>query len=297
MKTLIITWVCLMTTLGLPACDICSCSSGANYFGLLPAFQKSFIGIRYNYLSARSKHLDLLEANSYDFDTYQQYQFWGRLVVKQRLHLYAFLPYKITEQKNENETTQLHGIGDLSLIANIMLIKPKSKICTHALLIGGGIKIPTGKYNQLHDGLMIHQNLQNGTGSYDFPANLIYTLRYKKIGINLELGYVHNQKNLIAFRYGDKQTALLNCFRWIQKRSLSIMPQMGAAFEQTKPDYSLGEAVDYTGAYSTWTNLGIDFYLQKISLNARVQIPFWQQINHGYTNNNIRISTNLIYLF
>ena len=36
------------TTVAL-ACDVCGCSAGGNYFGILPRFGKHFLGIRYQY--------------------------------------------------------------------------------------------------------------------------------------------------------------------------------------------------------------------------------------------------------
>ena len=55
------------------ACDVCGCSLGGNYFGILPMFNKNFVGIRWSQAEfhsyiAPTQYLAAQQSN----DTYQK---------------------------------------------------------------------------------------------------------------------------------------------------------------------------------------------------------------------------------
>ncbi|TXI71256.1 MAG: hypothetical protein E6Q41_00520, partial [Cyclobacteriaceae bacterium] len=65
------------------ACDVCGCSLGGSYFGILPQFNKNFVGLRWSqarfhaYMNHQSGYLSEETSN----DTYRKLELWGRYYV------------------------------------------------------------------------------------------------------------------------------------------------------------------------------------------------------------------------
>lgn len=69
MRTLFLTVALLAFGSVASACDVCGCSIGGNYFGILPQFHRHFVGIRYSEQSFRSAHsLSAARLGNYDSD-------------------------------------------------------------------------------------------------------------------------------------------------------------------------------------------------------------------------------------
>src|SRR5690606_27918783 len=97
----------------------------------------------------------------------------------------------------------------------------------HNLMAGGGIKLATGNYQNSSEGELLNPNLQLGSGSYDFLANIIYTIRYNKIGINTDVTYKYNTENKNHFKFGNKIGASARLFTILKIKECAIMPNAG----------------------------------------------------------------------
>lgn len=177
------------------ACDVCGCSVGGNYFGILPQFQQNFVGVRYQQRSFSSEHLTLFpgEEPLRTQEAFHTTEIWGRYVPHPKVHLFAFVPYNFFTKDEENIHSVVSGIGDVSLMAHYIVLNngnESKRKWKQALQIGIGIKMPTGKSNhiQSHSGLLI-PSLQAGTGAFDLPFSAIYTIRNGKWGANAEANY------------------------------------------------------------------------------------------------------------
>lgn len=294
-----IAWVMVLVLMAYQAksCDVCGCGASNNQLGILPKFQKNFIGFKTQYIGfeSRSHH-----SNDNSIESKEQFiiaQLWGRYVLSNRIHLFAFLPYKISQRSVNNITTNVQGIGDASLMANIIIINIQKDIWKQALQIGGGVKLPTGKYKIIEDGLLLHSNIQPGTGSIDIPMNMQYTLRYKAIGMNAEMNYTVNGSNKMHNTFGNKSTSTLRFFAWKQIKNISILPNIGISYEHAQKDFTSNELQQYTGGNSTVANIGLDLYYKNIGLNLLFQKSVSQNLGDGYIQAQPRLAANISYLF
>jgi hypothetical protein len=64
----------------------------------------------------------------------------------------------------------------------------------HTWQVGGGVKLPTGKYNTNNNG-SVNPSFQLGTGSWDYLLATEYIVRRKQFGLNTMLNYVIKTEN------------------------------------------------------------------------------------------------------
>lgn len=291
----------LMLSASLHACDMCGCSAGGNSFGLLPGYQKHFIGLRYQNTSFTSKaHEGSNEVHKESSEYYQSLQLWGRAVLHPKWHAFVFVPYKLNQRKEGNEHVSIHGLGDISLLLNYVLLNTGNQDSSNTkqfLQCGGGIKLPSGKFDAIHQGIMLNENMQIGTGSIDIPLMAMYTLRHKKSGLNIEANYSMNTSNKYQFHFGNKLSTSCKLLRWMQKKEFTFLPQIGAGFEYSQIDKRQNKTVENSGAQVVLANAGMDMYYRNYSLAVQVQQPVVQEIGHGLIQNKTRMNVNFIYLF
>ncbi len=287
MKKYILVWLFLILQPAvLPACDICGCGAGNYYFGIMPQFHKNFVGFRYRYSSFQS-HVGMASM----FATREQFQtteLWGRYYLHPKVQLLAFMPYSFNTQTDTQATRHLQGLNDAVINANYSLFKTKEDTIIHTwkhnLLVGGGIKLPTGKYNyEPTDATQVaNPNFQLGTGSIDFLLNLTYTIRYKRLGISTDLSYKMNTKNNKSYLFGNRLTSNIALF-YVQKvKKLGVMPYMGIYTEYSGQDARAGKVLTDTGGHWIAQTTGLELYYQRFSIGANYQIPLNQRLAKGH---------------
>jgi len=192
MKKIILTILVLTITFSSFACPFCGCGVGNFYLGLLPDFQKRFIGLRYQYLPYQTN----VKGGEGEFskDYYHTIELWGGINLGKKWQVLGFIPYQINYQNTDDGIKTLSGISDVSALANYKLLDKtkmgEGRSTSQQLWIGGGIKLPTGKYQidpnnpntELGD-----VNSQAGTGSVDFLLNSSYNVRFNKVGVTHRL--------------------------------------------------------------------------------------------------------------
>ncbi len=301
MKNVVFGVVMLCMAIPSFACDICGCASGGSSMGILPRFQQSFVGIRAQSQDFYSKpHNAQGEQYASSHEQFRSFEIWGRYNVHKRIQLFGFLPYRFNLRETGGKTLRTQGVGDLQFLLNYVILNtPMSSLSAtrHSMQIGGGIKLPLGQSDLVKDGLFVHQNMQIGTGSYDLPLNLIYTMRHKKNGLNAEINYRINGENRLSYAFGNKFSSTFRYLRWIEKKAVTFLPQAGFNAEQADIDRQSKLSVEYTGGHALSATAGCDAYFRKIALGLQLSQPLYQQLGNGYTRGKTRISANIIYLF
>ena len=287
------------------ACDVCGCSASNQYLGILPKANLNFIGFQYQYNSFTSDHPSLFEhrPNEHGKDYYNTFQIWGRYNVCNRLQLFAFVPYRYNIQLLDTASTISSGLGDVSILANAVLIKEDATGdgWQQQLLAGGGIKLPTGKYTGItamdKQGL---PNMQPGTGSWDFIINSNYTVRRKSVGMNVDAAYTITMPNSESYKYGNRINAGVLGFYAIKRKAMTILPQAGIRYEYTLHDYDNFDRRwlnEQSGGYMCFATAGVQAYYKQLGLRLTYQIPVSQQYATGYVTATQKVDAGVFFLF
>lgn len=281
------------------ACSVCGCGVGNYHYGILPQFRKNFVGIRYRHSSYVST-LDDSHANTYSYETFHGAELWGRFYPTKRIQAFLFVPFNFNERKEGTKVSTLNGLGDVVISANYTLISTYDSLDSelkHNLLIGGGVKLPTGEYRAIENGLTVNQNFQLGTGSLDFLFNLMYTIRHKNLGFNTELSYSLNTTNKDEYKFGNAARGGLAAFYIFKLNQLTIMPNVGISWEIFQNNKQFGESFSDTGGWASLYNAGAEIYYRNVAFGFSYSTPAGQKLFSGKVASNDRVTAHFTIMF
>jgi len=301
MKTLLLTITIffVVTTSALFACNVCGCGVANYHYGILPQYAKNFIGLRYRYRSYQST-LEAGHDAPFSNETFQTAELWARFYPLRRLQTFIFLPYNFNERVEGKKITRLSGIGDAVISANYNIFNTYDSMnakVKQSLLLGGGIKLPTGQFQAIQDGLTVNQNFQLGTGSVDFLLNMIYTIRIKKVGFNGEFTYNINTTNRDDYRFGNTSRSGLSSFYIANAGKVTVMPNAGVSVETFRDNKQFGEAFTDTGGWAMLYNAGVESYYNQIAFGVTYSHPGKQDLFNGKVASYDRISMHVTFMF
>ncbi|MBL7834580.1 MAG: hypothetical protein JNK18_11530 [Cyclobacteriaceae bacterium] len=288
MKKIFFISLALLAAHGTMACDVCGCSLGGSYFGILPQFNKNFVGLRWSqarfhaYMNHQSDYLKPETSN----DTYQKLELWGRYYVNKRIQLFAFIPYSFNSMKGTEQVVSSHGLGDITVIGNYLLLntgEDKTKKFKHTWMAGAGVKLPTGDSNLEDKGVLVNPNFQLGTGSLDFLLSTVYTLRYQKAGLSVESGYKINTRNRNDYVFGNQFHASSQVFYWQNAGVFAFLPNAGVYFEQAAKHRDGTILQANTGGSSVQLMAGLETYVKGFTVGFTYKHP----VNQHYNSDNI----------
>lgn len=295
--------VMLVSALPVGACDVCGGASGGQTLGLLPSFSRHFAGIQYTYGGVESKHPSLFSGlpEEHSVQYTNSLQVWGRYKAGKNLQFTAFVPY-IHNTYNDGKSLSAEGVGDITLMAGYVLLRPGEGKLTHSLMAGAGVKLPTGRYTGIteRDQLGL-PNIQPGTGSYDIPVNINYTLRHRTGGLNADVTYLLTTANRDNYKYGNRLSASLLYFYTLPGDRFSILPQAGFRLEQALHDYT-----DYkqqllnkqSGGYMLFASGGVQaYYNDKIGGRLLLHLPVSYHYASGYVTPRAKVEAGVFFIF
>ncbi|HEX6224511.1 MAG TPA: hypothetical protein VFZ52_08875 [Chryseolinea sp.] len=300
MKKLIILLIIQMTFLtSSDACSVCGCGVGSYHYGILPQFRKNFVGLRYRHSSYVST-LDDSHAEKYSYETFQTAEVWGRFYPTKKLQAFVFIPFNFNDRTEGTGITKLRGLGDIVISANYNVINTydsSNSRLQHNLLVGGGLKLPTGEFRALENGLTVNQNFQLGTGSLDFLFNLIYTIRLKNAGLNTELSYSVNTTNADKYKFGNATRTALTAFYVFRAGAFTIMPNGGLSTEFFEDNKQFGESFPDTGGWAFFCTAGAEIYYRNLAVGLSYARPGQQQLFSGKVEANSRLNAHVTIMF
>lgn len=301
-KQIILTFSLLFLGTATYACDICGCGVGSYYIGILPEYNKRFIGLRYQHKTLQTHLGPQGQVTPLTTDeTYQTAELWGGWNFGKRFRALAFVPYNFNQRSSQAESGAKNGLGDIAVMAYYNLFTNSSslssKLLVHSLWLGAGIKLPTGTYEP-SEKLAVQEspnNFQLGTASTDFTLNAAYDVRLNDLGINLNVNYKMNTENKYQYRYGNKLTTnalLYYKFRLFHK--FTIAPNAGVLYETATKDVENNKYnVDVSGGYSTSLVTGFEFATNKFSFGANYQNVVAQELANQRANAGNRLMLHL----
>lgn len=303
MRSLFLTLALLALSSAASACDVCGCSIGGNYFGILPQFHRHFVGLRYSEQSFRSAHsqraADLGQFNSEEH--FRTVDVLGRFYPIRRLQVLVLLPYHDFQRRESGVLTQSKGLGDASVMGNFLLFDTGDSLqrrWQHSLTLGGGLKLPTGQYSQRDkEGQILHENLQPGSGTVDFMLSAAYTLRRGAWGFTADVLGRINTTNRNQYHFGNRISSSAKFFYWKKFRRLSLLPNAGVFSDLADLSRDGKSYVEGTGGNIALATLGMDVYTGHFSFGATLQQPFVQEMGGGRIQAKTRWMATLNYLF
>jgi hypothetical protein len=279
------------------ACDVCGCAVNTPNWMLLPQFYGHFIGLNNQFSQFQTSHLlnDGTRESSQEF-------FYGtdlrlRYRIRPRLMLLASVPFQFSNQKTETTSQNFGGIGDVSLMSTYVLIQRKDSMRSwkHDLQVSGGVKLPSGRYQQLSDNFILNPNLQAGTGSVAALLSLNYSLRNEKWTLQWLYSGRINGANPQRYKFGNRHGIQANAMRWIKWGSFSFIPQMGISFEMMDMDYHGIVKLDQSGGKQLLMPLGFFWQKGRYIVQAQYSQPLW--LSNKAINLKTRMQLNIFYSF
>ncbi len=281
------------------ACDACG-GPGSQFVGILPQFHRHFVGLRGHFRTFHTAHSPAEAPTPEQFMTFEA---WGRFYPTRRLQLFAFVPYNHFTRQVPNATAFVnHGLGDVSITANYLLINTGDSLLVpykQSLVVGGGLKLPTGRFrDRSGEGQALLPNLQMSSGSVDFLLSANYTLRRGRFGTNVEAGARVNTPNADGYRLGHRVNAAVRAFWWQPLgRGYALMPQTGMLYDYGAQDRQDGSRVSMTGGGLLAASVGLDLYLGPILVGASGQLPLASDLNGGMVSPGSRWTVQLAVMF
>jgi len=288
----------VLTTVDSHACNVCGCGVGNYHYGILPQFRKNFVGVRYRY-STYTSRLDDSHVNPYSHETFQTAELWGRFYPARKIQAFIFVPFNFNERNEGTDVKNVKGLGDIVLSANYNVLNTYDSLAAvkHNLLVGGGVKLPTGEFQAIENGLTVNQNFQLGTGSIDFLVNLIYTIRYKNIGLNSEFTSTINTMNSDEYRFGNTARAGLTAFYVLRSGALTLMPNVGMSGAFFNDNEQFGVEFPDTGGWASLVNVGTEIYYRGTAFGFSYSHPGKQGLFNNKVTANDRVSMHLTFMF
>lgn len=283
------------------ACDVCGCANSGSYFGLMPQSHKSIVGVRYNHMYFET-HPDSKILRT--AETFNIAELYARFFPIKRVQVMAFVPYRFDRQSTSAITKTNSGLGDISVLANYNLFNTfmdgsgSSKV-THTLLVGGGIKLPTGKFRfDSNDYLQVaNASFQPGTGSVDFVVNAFYTLKYGDWGLSSNVSGKINTTNPEEYRFGNQLYGTVDVFRTLPVGKYSLTPSVGVYGEKAGHGTDRGKELEITGGTILNGSVSLNFFAEKWMLGVTMQKPVYQRSNSGDVFARDRFQVQLGWLF
>lgn len=301
MRTLFIAVALLAVLPAASGCDVCGCSIGGNYFGILPQFHRNFIGFRWSSeTSNTSLSADALRQERYhSVETFRTADLVVRFYPARRWQIMLLAPYRWNQQVEDGASTRVHGVGDISLMANYILFNTGDSLATRwrqTFSVGGGVKLPAGRHKLLAvDGGELNPNIQPGTGSTDFLLAATYTLRQGAWGAVTDLLARLNTTNPHQFTFGNRLSGSAKIFYWKNLRRITVLPNAGIFLDAAQANRDDRDQLEGSEGVTTLATLGLDAYTGRFSAGASFQPPLWQ--SRATVKTNARWVFTLNYIF
>jgi len=249
--------------------------------------------------------------NNQVIEHYNTLELRGSFYVKEVWKTTLIIPFINNHQTVGTENRYIvNGFSDPIImesyqVYNSFKTDDKSKLL-HRLEIGLGVKLPLGKINITNELGLPNLDLQPGTGSFDYLANLTYITKYKQMGMYSNLNYKFNTFNADNYKYGNTTNVTINMFYQTKGPKISFMPSVGVYVEQMSFDenkYSQNNETTYfeysdTGGQILFANIGLKIYKGDFVLTTEFQKVMGSKLN-GYSQllTRHKINVGLTYNF
>jgi len=298
-KFILLMVLCISIAKPLSACDICGCSTGNYFIGPFPQFSKHFIGIRYSFRNYNT----VLRSDNTQFskDHYQTTELLFGTQIGTKWQLLAFIPFNVNRSISDDGIKQNNGLSDVTLMGSYNLFNKikltgDTETVQHQLRIGGGIKLPTGKFSPDTNDFISSVNSQTGTGSFDFLFITSYSYKIKNWSLISNGTYKINQA-ADNFKFGNRLAATAFISRSFRYKTTTFNPNIGMLYENLDVNKINNRKIKESGGSVLLAAAGIEMRFKSIAIGCNIQLPLLSDLSGGQTNAKIRGMVQLSYVF
>lgn len=301
-KQLLLFWGTLFFLKSSFACDVCGCSSGNSFLGLLPIGKQNMAGIQLKY-----QQFDFAGTGQEVYgrkmktDQFQEQTLWFRTFLNPRIQLFGYLPYVQHTRIDESSKHQITSVGDLQFNGLYTIFNGRDSVYKanrFTWLTGLGMKLPTGKYQQRDERKTQYaQNFQIGSGAWQLKWMNVLTLQHDNWGINNQTEVAINTTNELMYRRGNNITSAFSIFYWAQRKRASFLPQLGIQLEKIGYARQSGEIELNTSGTLSLVQIGLDIYRKDWAIRGGIQRPVWQNRTAEMPAETIRLTVSVAKVF
>lgn len=277
-------------------CDVCGCSGNGGSMGYSTGLDNNFAGVRYITQQYRSRD-GIFNNSPWVDENFNTIQAWGRIPLGERIVVNAMIPYHFHNRTFADKSEQhLTGMGDMTVMGFYKILKPADTLqvsgkLRHTLQVGGGIKLPTGKYDKANNEGSVNPSFQAGTGSWDYIIGTDYAVTLGNWGASAMLNYTFKTENNEHYLFGNQLNYGVQFFRSfaIQENKM-LTPILGIAGELYEENEQYGQAVPNTKGDVFFGKWGVEATYKKWSLGVMGMLPINQNLNNGKVEVKNRLS-------
>jgi len=238
------------------------------------------------------------DGSQFSKDFYQTIELTGGWKIGKKWQLLAFVPFNLNKQSSDDGISLASGLGDITLLANYNVFNKKNtangKKIKQELWLGGGFKLPTGKFNADEEELLPSANNQPGTGSLDMLLSSTYSIRINKWGFSTNATYKINE-SAKDFKFGNRLDANLFGSYNIATQKVTYSPYAGILFQNMEANSVSKILAEETGGKSLQGSAGIEIQIRKISFGTNIQLPIAESISGGQTHSQVKGMVNVMF--
>jgi len=277
-------------------CDACGCSASGGSMGFNSMLSEQFLGVRYMYQHYKSKD-GIFNNSPWIDENFSTVQLWGRIPVNKKIEIMVMVPYHFLNREKASGNQTLDGMGDVTVMAfyNVLQSMNDSASFQHKILLGAGVKAPTGKFDNKNNG-SVNPSFQLGTGSWDYNVAAEYIMRKDKWGLNSTLGYIVKTENDKKYQFGNQLNYGSTLFYTAAVNNVNIVPQLGVAGETYQANRDYNEEVPYTKGDIFFGKIGIEIGYKKFSAGVNAMLPINQNLTGGRVEADFRVAFNINYI-
>ncbi|MCG9791272.1 transporter family protein [Flavobacterium algicola] len=277
-------------------CDACGCSAAGGSMGFSSMIDNNFVGVRYFYQSYSSREGYFSNSPWID-ENFNTTQIWARIPLSPKIQITALVPYQDHTREFTAGSENISGLGDITVMATYTVFETMKDTITiyNRLQLGGGVKLPTGKFDASSNSGLVNQGFQVGTGSLDYLLLAEHQLSWEKWGLNSMLNYNLKTENKKNYQFGNQFNYGSTLFYMIKSDKMTYVPQLGIAGEVYQSNWQLGQSLPNTSGDIFFSKIGIEVGRDKFSLGANVMLPINQNLAGGLMKSNYRLGLNLNY--
>jgi len=222
-----------------------------------------------------------------------------------KVSLLFILPYtnrtrETTVTNIETNTTEVvtfkgDGFGDIIILGKYEIVTP-SILSPLGLAVGGGVKLPTGSFEEENSGTRLSIDLQPGTGAADLLlwGHFLYGLPSISMSFNANFLYRYAGVNLDSYRYGDEfLTSINGSYSFADFIALNL--QLRGRFAEK--DYWNGRFLPSTGGTYIDLTPGLIYYEGSFALRVFIQVSIYRNVQGIQLAVNEMLGTEISYIF